>query len=150
MNALLKFLKEKKLSGSVMVRSGKGTGVIILTEGDLTGAYTSDSRDIAEDAEGVLALCEDPEAMIEVKAADGATHPPLHVEEIVGGARSAPARPREPEPGPAATLAPPPPPPPPEAAPPPMSTPPPAPSTPPPPALHAAPPMPPHPVAQPL
>src|SRR5205823_14334901 len=44
--ALLKFLEQRKLSGSVMVRSARGTGVIILTKGKLTGAYTSDSRDI--------------------------------------------------------------------------------------------------------
>jgi hypothetical protein len=134
MNALLKFLKERKLSGSVMVRSSKGTGVIILTEGDLTGAYTSESRDIANEAEGVLALCGDPDAMIEVKSADGAaSHPPLAVDEIVGGGprpAPAPAR-REPEPPPPAFAAPSaPPPPPPEAAPPPMPAPPP-PGTPP-------------------
>jgi len=54
--ALLKFLEQRKLSGSLMVRSTAGTGVIILTDGKLTGAYTSDSREIAASAEGVLAL----------------------------------------------------------------------------------------------
>jgi len=92
--ALLKFLEQRKLSGSLMVRSTAGTGVIILTDGKLTGAYTSDSREIAASAEGVLALCSDPEAMIEVKAAAVAKHEPLDVDDVVGyrpGGRAASA-----------------------------------------------------------
>ncbi len=83
-DALLKFLEKRKLSGSVMVRGGGKTGVIILTEGALTGAYTSDSRDISETAEGVLRICDDREAVIEVKASDGAPHQGLDVDAIVG------------------------------------------------------------------
>ena len=152
MNALLKFLKERKLSGSVMVRSSKGTGVIILTEGELTGAYTSESRDISEDADGVLGLCGDPEAMIEVKSADGGSHPPLEVDEIVGGQRPAPRPPtaRQPEPAPVTTFTAPaaaPPPPPPEAAPRPMPAPPVS-ATQSLPAVQAAPPMPAEPVSE--
>jgi hypothetical protein len=114
MTALLKFLKDRKLSGSVMVRSASGTGVIILTDGDLTGAYTSESRDISAEPDGVLALCADAEAMIEVKSADAANHTPLQVDEVVGGRRSAPPSrsAREPEPpAPAFASAPPAPPP---------------------------------------
>jgi hypothetical protein len=100
--ALLKFLEQRKLSGSVMVRATRGTGVIILTKGKLTGAYTSDSRDISESADGVLQLCEDPEAIIEVKAADETPRQPLDVEMVIGGkngrAASAPAP--APAPGP--------------------------------------------------
>ncbi|HKW70046.1 MAG TPA: DUF4388 domain-containing protein [Candidatus Dormibacteraeota bacterium] len=92
MKALLNFLSERKLSGSVMVRSGGGTGVIILAAGDLAGAYTSESRDIADKPDRVLALCDDPNAMIEVKSADATPHPPLDVDEVVGArARPAPA-----------------------------------------------------------
>jgi uncharacterized protein DUF4388 len=87
MKSLLNFLSDRKLSGSVMIRSGSGTGVIILSGGELAGAYTSESRDIADKPDRVLALCEDPNAMIEVKAADATKHPPLDVEEIVGGQR---------------------------------------------------------------
>jgi hypothetical protein len=93
MKALLNFLSERKLSGSVMIRSGGGTGVIILSDGDLAGAYTSESRDISDKPDRVLALCEDPNAMIEVKAADTTKHPPLDVEEIVGGQRPRAAQP---------------------------------------------------------
>jgi hypothetical protein len=97
--ALLGFLEQRKLSGSVLVRAARGTGVIILTHGQLTGAYTSDSRDISEAADGVLELCTDPEAVLEVKAADQRPREPLKVELVVGGHT-----------GPAATYAPPPPP----------------------------------------
>jgi hypothetical protein len=112
MKALLKFLSDRKLSGSVMIRSAAGTGVIILSEGELAGAYTSESRDISDKPDRALALCEDPSAMIEVKSADTVKHPPLDVDEIVGqrgGARAG-------NPAPASNQAPPPPPPPPPAA----------------------------------
>jgi len=93
MKALLNFLSDRKLSGSVMIRSTAGTGVIILSGGELAGAYTSESRDISDKPDRALALCDDPNAMIEVKSADSTPHPPLDVEEVVGGqrARQAPA-----------------------------------------------------------
>jgi hypothetical protein len=85
MPALLQFLHEQKLTGSVMVRGEGGTGIIILTEGKATGAYTSESRTIDEDPKVVLDLCSDRHAKIEVKAADGpGGRPPLDVDEIVG------------------------------------------------------------------
>jgi hypothetical protein len=87
MKALLKFLSDRKLSGSVMIRSAAGTGVIILSEGELAGAYTSESRDISDKPDRALALCDDPSAMIEVKSADATKHPPLDVDEIVSGQR---------------------------------------------------------------
>jgi hypothetical protein len=87
MKALLKFLSDRKLSGSVMIRSTAGTGVIILSDGELAGAYTSESRDISDKPDRALALCDDPAAMIEVKSADTTKHPPLDVDEIVGGQR---------------------------------------------------------------
>jgi hypothetical protein len=83
MRALLKFLSDRKLSGSVMIRSSAGTGVIILSEGELAGAYTSESRDISDKPDRALALCDDPSAMIEVKSADTVKHPPLDVDEVV-------------------------------------------------------------------
>ena len=87
MKALLKFLNDKKLSGSVMIRSGAGTGVIILADGELAGAYTSESRDISDKPDRALALCEDPNAMIEVKSADTSTHTPLDIDDVVAGQR---------------------------------------------------------------
>ena len=91
MKALLSFLSDRKLSGSVMIRSSGGTGVIILSQGELAGAYTSESRDIADKPDRALALCDDPNAMIEVKSADTTKHPPLDVDEVVGGQKRAQA-----------------------------------------------------------
>ena len=91
MKALLNFLSQRKLSGSVMIRAGTGTGVIILAQGDLAGAYTSESREISDRPDQALALCDDPNAMIEVKSADATKHPPLDVDEIVGAQRGRPA-----------------------------------------------------------
>ncbi len=85
--ALLEFLEKRGLSGTVTVHTAASTGVIILTQGRLTGAYTSDSRDIADEAEGVLRLCTDKEAMIEVKAAQPGQRTPLDVDAIVGSHR---------------------------------------------------------------
>ena len=87
MKALLKFLNDRKLSGSVMIRAAAGTGVIILNDGELAGAYTSESRDISDKPDRALALCEDPNAMIEVKSADTSTHTPLDIDEVVAGQR---------------------------------------------------------------
>jgi hypothetical protein len=87
MKALLKFLSDRKLSGSVMIRAAAGTGVIILSEGELAGAYTSESRDISDKPDRALALCDDPNAMIEVKSADATKHPPLDVDEVVASQR---------------------------------------------------------------
>src|SRR5207237_5451716 len=47
-------------------------------------------RDISDKPDRALALCDDPNAMIEVKSADATKHPPLDVEEIVGGQRGRP------------------------------------------------------------
>jgi Domain of unknown function (DUF4388) len=108
MKALLKFLSDRKLSGSVMIRSTGGTGVIILSDGDIAGAYTSESRDISDKPDRALALCDDPMAMIEVKSADGTKHPPLDVDEIVGGLRNSrsPQAPAPMAPAPALQMAP--------------------------------------------
>ncbi|MHB8589693.1 MAG: hypothetical protein ACYDA0_12700 [Candidatus Dormibacteraceae bacterium] len=88
MRALLKFLAERKLSGSVMIRAAAGMGVIILAGGELAGAYISESRDIADQPDRALALCEDPNAMIEVKSADTTKHPPLDVDQMVAAQRT--------------------------------------------------------------
>ncbi len=102
--ALLRFLEERRLSGTVTVRAATGTGVIILKEGKIAGAYTSESREVAERADSVLALCRDPGAMIEVKASASARHEPLDVAEVVGTRRPytpAPSSGPAPSPGPA-------------------------------------------------
>lgn len=82
--SLLGFLAERHHTGSVTVRTDSKTGVIILTAGDVTGAYTSESRDISNQVDEVRGLCQDKNAMIEVKAAEPASHTPLNVDAIVG------------------------------------------------------------------
>lgn len=84
MQAFLRFLEERQLTGSLLVRSPGGTGVIILDEGRLAGAYTSTARQVANSTAGVMALCEDPDAMIEVKEARDERRPPLDLSSVVG------------------------------------------------------------------
>ncbi len=95
---LLEFLSARKLTGTVMVLSEAAIGVILLSGGDLAGAYTSRSRDIADSPDEVLALCEDKNAMIEVKATDDIEHRPLDVEEVIGPRRGPGAAPAAPHP----------------------------------------------------
>lgn len=110
MSAFLKFLEERLLTGSLMVRAKEGTGVIILDNGKLAGAYTSESREVARTAEAVLALCQDPTAMIEVKAAAEVSHEPLDLSDVLGtrvAAAPPPPPARAPEPPPPAAAPPP-------------------------------------------
>jgi hypothetical protein len=129
LEAFLQFLADRKLTGSLTVRARSGTGVIILDDGQLAGAYTSKSREVSPNADGVLSLCDDPEAMIEVKAASDEPHEPLDVSEVTGQRRGVPSTGWGQSPPPAA------------AAPPPAIAPPPTAAAPPP--TVAAPPRPP-------
>jgi hypothetical protein len=89
--ALLQFLHERRLSGSVLIRAKAGTGVIVLAEGDLAGAFTSESPEIAE-PDRALALCEDPNATIEVTQVDSIRHQPLGVEEAIAALPADPSQ----------------------------------------------------------
>jgi Domain of unknown function (DUF4388) len=89
--ALVEFLSNRGLNGTVTVRARDGVGVMILADGDLAGAYTSESREISDRADTVLALCDDPEAMIEVKASRGLPVERLNVDQVVGGRPTASA-----------------------------------------------------------
>lgn len=88
--SLLEFLADRTHTGSVTVRSAGKTGVIIFTSGSVTGAYTSESRDISDEVDEVRTLCEDPQAMIEVKAAEASARHPLDVAAITGQPSAAP------------------------------------------------------------
>src|SRR5262249_59997080 len=48
--ALIRFLEERRLSGTLTVRATTGTGVVILKEGKIAGAYTSEAREGAQPA----------------------------------------------------------------------------------------------------
>lgn len=82
--SLLEFLADRGHTGSVTVRSAGKTGVIIFTSGQVTGAYTSESRDISDEVDEVRTLCDDPQAMIEVKAAEATARQPLNVAAVTG------------------------------------------------------------------
>jgi hypothetical protein len=131
LEAFLQFLADRKLTGSLTVRARSGTGVIILDDGQLAGAYTSKSREVSANADGVLSLCDDPEAMIEVKAASDEPHEPLDVSEVTGQRRGGASSSWGQSP-PSAAAAPP------AAPPPPAATPPPAAAAPPRPPVYAA------------
>lgn len=96
--ALLEFLAGRKLTGTVMVIAKDAIGVILLSGGDLAGAYTSRSREIADSPDEVLALCDDKNAMIEVKATEDVEQRPLDVEEVIGPRRGPGAAPSAPHP----------------------------------------------------
>jgi hypothetical protein len=66
---LLRFLEQRHFTGAISVRAGRGGGVIMLHDGEVTGSFTTESRVMGDDAAAVIALCEDPEAVIEVHAA---------------------------------------------------------------------------------
>jgi hypothetical protein len=66
---LLRFLEQGHFTGAVSIRAGRGGGVIMLHDGEVSGAFTTESREMGGDAGAVIALCDDPEAQIEVHAA---------------------------------------------------------------------------------
>lgn len=111
LEAFVQFLADRKLTGALIVRARSGTGVIILDDGQMAGAYTSKSREVTNNSDGVLSLCEDPEALIEVKAASETPHQPLDVSDITGQRRAASSGnwAQSPSPAPAAPPAMPPP-----------------------------------------
>src|SRR5260370_31093587 len=94
-----------------MIRSAAGTGLMILSEGELAGAYSSESPAISDKPDRALALCEDPNAMIEVKSADTSTHTPLDIDDVVAGQRGPRMNPQVAQTAPPAPAPPPPAPP---------------------------------------
>jgi hypothetical protein len=73
-SALLEFLAEEKVDGSVVVTGGTETGVILLRRGQIHGAYTQSQRDLSQTPATIDNLAIERTARIEVKA--GAGSPP--------------------------------------------------------------------------
>ena len=73
--ALLEYLTEEKLTGSVVVAGDSETGVILLQEGNLIGAYTQNARALSTKADPVAALAKEPGARIEIKTSAGDVFP---------------------------------------------------------------------------
>jgi Domain of unknown function (DUF4388) len=73
--ALLEYLGEENFTGSVVVAGNTETGVILLQEGKVAGAYTESSRQVTTKTDGVAALAASPGARIEVKTSAGDVFP---------------------------------------------------------------------------
>jgi hypothetical protein len=72
--ALLEYLGEEKVDGSVVVTGGSETGVILMRRGAIHGTYTQSQRDLVDTPTAVDSLAAERSARIEVKA--GAGSPP--------------------------------------------------------------------------
>jgi hypothetical protein len=69
LGGLVDFLKQRGFTGSVTVQADAGGGVLMLRHGELLGAFTTNSRELAGNETEVLALGSDPRARIEVRSA---------------------------------------------------------------------------------
>ena len=69
--ALLEYLGEEKVDGSVLVTGGSETGVILLRRGQIHGAYTQSQRELSQNTQAVDGLAGERTARIEVKAGAG-------------------------------------------------------------------------------
>ncbi|HEX4579425.1 MAG TPA: DUF4388 domain-containing protein [Candidatus Dormibacteraeota bacterium] len=68
--ALLEYLAEEKVDGSVIVAGGSQAGVILLSSGGVLAAYTADERAPLTATEAVEALAAERTAIIEVRGDD--------------------------------------------------------------------------------
>ena len=66
--ALLEYLQEEQLHGSLLARAPDEMGIIMLRGGRLLGAFTRSQPQLSQQADVVLALCKEPRTRIEVKA----------------------------------------------------------------------------------
>jgi uncharacterized protein DUF4388 len=66
--ALLQYLQEEKIHGSLLVRAPEEMGIILLRDGQLLGAFTRGQPLLVQDPEIVTRLCADSKTRIEVKA----------------------------------------------------------------------------------
>lgn len=66
--ALLQYLQEEKIHGSLLVRAPEEMGIILLRDGSLLGAFTRGQPLLVQDPEIVTRLCADSKTRIEVKA----------------------------------------------------------------------------------
>jgi outer membrane biosynthesis protein TonB len=72
LEALLEYLAEEHVSGSVVVQTPNEAGIILLRDGDILGTYTESQRSLDKAITAVAALANDRQSVIEVKGGDGA------------------------------------------------------------------------------
>lgn len=64
---LVAHLKDRAFSGSLIVTSDGGRGVIIFENGNVSASFTTASRQLAPNEKEVLGLCSDRQARLEVR-----------------------------------------------------------------------------------
>ena len=110
--ALLQYLQEEKIHGSLLVRAPDEMGIVLLRDGQLLGAFTRGQPQLMQDPEIVTRLCADSKTRIEVKAVADLEEPAsVSLEEMLAMTPSVPATvyrpaPAPPSTAPAATMAP--------------------------------------------
>jgi outer membrane biosynthesis protein TonB len=72
LDALLEYLAEEHVSGSVVVQTPNEAGIILLRDGDILGTYTESQRSLDKATTAVASLATDRQSVIEVKGGDGA------------------------------------------------------------------------------
>jgi hypothetical protein len=75
LDALLEYLAEEKVSGSVVVQTPTEAGIILLRDGGILGTYTESQRSLDKATTAVAALATDRQSIIEVKGGDGTIAP---------------------------------------------------------------------------
>ena len=71
LDALLEYLAEEHVSGSVVVQTPSEAGIILLRDGDILGTYTESQRSLDKATTAVATLATDRQSSIEVKGGDG-------------------------------------------------------------------------------
>jgi hypothetical protein len=106
--ALLQYLQEEKIHGSLLVRAPDEMGIVLLRDGALLGAFTRGQPQLVQDPEIVTRLCAEPKTRIEVKAVADLEEPEsVSLEEMLAMTPSVPATTYRPAPAqPAAAPAP--------------------------------------------
>jgi hypothetical protein len=75
LDALLEYLAEEKLDGSILVSAPSEMGVILLGGGSILGAYTESRRTLDKSTAAVATLATDRSSRIEVKGGTGSVTP---------------------------------------------------------------------------
>ena len=85
--ALLGYLQDEQIHGSLLVRSPDEMGIVLLRGGTLLGAFTRGQPQLVQNADLVTRLCEDPKTRIEVKAVADLEEPAsVSMEDMLTGA----------------------------------------------------------------
>ncbi|HEY9288656.1 MAG TPA: DUF4388 domain-containing protein [Candidatus Dormibacteraeota bacterium] len=110
--ALLEYLQEERIHGSLLVRAPDEMGIILLRDGQLLGAFTRGQPQLVSDPEIVTRLCAESKTRIEVKAVADLEEPAsVSLEEMLSTTPSVaatvyrPAPPTAPAPSPVAPAA---------------------------------------------